>query len=240
MKRQVKLLYCIGRRRDYKEFKVSIDTLNTLYDNSEYELCVYYRKDVVTIEDKYLECIDDLIKFDIEMPTSFYDKVYCIKDCKYPYFLWVDCDTLFVNKIDDVFNLLDKFELGVAVAPRDQKHKLESVPDSFAEFQAGVILFKRTPAVNKFIESWSEKYKLHISQFDKVPGGDQPSFRECLYHSDVRFYVLDHSYNCKYNDNIYIRGKIKILHGREIEKTELLEQTKLNNKKMNNRPWIKA
>lgn len=239
MKRKINLLYALGRRRDYKEFKDSIDTFNLLYNNDEYNLCVYYRKDTVKIEEKYLHYINDLIEINLDQPTSFYDKVYAIKECPYSYFTWVDNDTLFINKIDEAFELLDKFELGVALAPRDQKHKLESVPDAFAEFQTGVILFKRTVAVNKFIEQWSNIFIMHLDKFDKVPGRDQPSFREGLYHSDVRFYMLDHSYNCRYNDNIYIRGKIKILHGREIETPELLKLAQKNNNKVNNRPWVK-
>lgn len=115
--------------------------------------------------------------------------------------LALDTDTLVVAGVSDLFRLLDRFDLAAAQLPYNRRakpiYKAPDVPDSFTEYNCGVLLFRRTPAVAAFLADWARAYA--EDALDRPEGNDQVYFRRCLYHSDLRVATLQHRYNVRYH-----------------------------------------
>jgi hypothetical protein len=116
--------------------------------------------------------------------------------------------------------LLDQFDLAVRQAPHELKYKVEGIPDSFPELQAAIILYKNSQKVNDLFRKWKALYERDLLRAKELTSSkhvglqDQPSFREALYFSDIRFAPLPPEYNCLINNPGFVVGKVKIFHGR--------------------------
>ena len=141
--------------------------------------------------------------------------------------LYLDSDTYMCGKLDDLFTLLETFDLAAAHAPMRAMHEIDAVPDCFPEFNCGVILFRRSAAVDALFSQWADAFarNLDLLQRDQIrwlhPAherahalGDQGAFREALYRSPVRFATLPPEYNCRFSVPGFVDGPVKILHGR--------------------------
>jgi hypothetical protein len=136
--------------------------------------------------------------------------------------LFLDTDITLCEKIDDIFMLLDRFDLAVPHAP----YRLASmglsipipeflnaaVPACFPGMNTGMLLFKRTPKVQAFFDIWCDYHQQTESLMPKAPS--QPAFRAALYHSDLRFAIIPEEYHCRFIYPFKICGKVKVLHGR--------------------------
>jgi Nucleotide-diphospho-sugar transferase len=110
--------------------------------------------------------------------------------------LYLDTDTRVLGPLDDLFRLLERFDLALAhvAAPHTRsalKRWRQDVPPSFPQHNGGVMLYRATPASLAFLEAWRSAY--HASGH-KV---DQVTLRELLWSSDIRFTVLLPRYNTR-------------------------------------------
>jgi lipopolysaccharide biosynthesis glycosyltransferase len=151
----------------------------------------------------------------IEKPFfGFPDKVYAIATVPRDRVLYMDCDSLVLDNIDEMFALLNNFDIAAAHAPNRWTYKLENIPEAFPEFNCGIILFKRNEKVNSFLSNWYSEYMRQIDIKLEVPSDDQPPFRELLFLSDLRIATLTPEYNCRFNMGAVVGHSVKILHGR--------------------------
>lgn len=129
--------------------------------------------------------------------------------------LYLDSDTIVCTAIDDVFDVLERFDIALAHAHlREHRNKKQiwclELPDSFPQFNAGVIAFRRTPSVMELLEDWGRFY--HSEDFKK----DQVTLRELLWKSDLQIATLPPEYNLrfeKYLRDWYIdEARPRILH----------------------------
>jgi hypothetical protein len=110
--------------------------------------------------------------------------------------LYLDCDTLVLAPFDDLFDVLDRFELAVAHDVRRtsalirEGHAVDP-PYAFPQMNCGVMLYRRSPAVAAFLADWQRRYRA------AGVGRDQVSFRDLLWQSDIRFYVLPPEFNLR-------------------------------------------
>ncbi|NEO52709.1 MAG: hypothetical protein F6K54_06225 [Okeania sp. SIO3B5] len=143
----------------------------------------------------------------IEKPDyNHVDKIKYMYASPYDYTLFLDTDTYISANFSEIFTLLDKFDMGVAHAPLNIRGFVNGVPESFQQLNTGVILYKKSPQLEKFFVKWLELYK--------PPNADQPTFREVLYNSKLRISTLAPEYNCRFPFSGVISGTVKILHGR--------------------------
>ena len=143
----------------------------------------------------------------IEKPDyNHVDKIKYIYASPYDYTLFLDTDTYISADFSEIFTVLDKFDMGVAHAPLNMRGFVNGVPESFQQLNTGVILYKKSPPVEKFFAKWLELYK--------PPNADQPTFREVLYNSKLRIVTLAPEYNCRFPFFGVVSGTVKILHGR--------------------------
>jgi hypothetical protein len=110
--------------------------------------------------------------------------------------LYLDSDVRVVGGLEDLFRLLERFELAAAhVRYRFSNRRLRiwnlDLPRSFPQLNCGVLLYRNSPDVKKLFADWSGAF--HANNFKQ----DQFVFRELLWLSPVRFYVFGPEYNTR-------------------------------------------
>lgn len=135
--------------------------------------------------------------------------------------LFLDTDTFVAADISGAFDILDRFDLAAAHDPtRDGtgEHTHEhAVPDSFPQYNTGVIAYRDTAAVRALFERWIDLYHT----VDGVNYGlNQPTFRMAAYEADLDIGTLPPEYNFRIgnvaNAVAYACGPVRILHGRSL------------------------
>ena len=172
-----------------------------------------------------LTCFDEVIQ--VERPEFIYvERILCLQGCPYEYNLYLDADTFVCADIRELFTLLQNFDFAAAHAPHRQAYPVLTVPDSFPEYNCGVMLFKKSTQIKDFFDSWLYIYQRDLARTIPNPMGldplkpeqrfrfhDQTAMREALYHSQLRIATLTPEYNCRFKRYSFLHGWVKILHG---------------------------
>jgi len=113
--------------------------------------------------------------------------------------LYLDTDTILNNDIREMFQILDRFDIALTHAhKRNTPERLKSwrldLPLAFPQYNSGVMLYRRTPAVLQFLEEWRDHYYQNLDHFRQ----DQMTLRELLWLSDLRITALPPEYNVRY------------------------------------------
>lgn len=137
---------------------------------------------------------------------SFEDKVVYMYDSPYDRTLFLDTDTYICEDFSELFSILDNFDIAAVHAPTKIPGTANGVPECYQQMNTGMILFKKSPEVEKFCEYWVKIFQ--------SGDPDQPSFREALFKSNLRIATLTAEYNCRFPFPIFVCGTVKILHGR--------------------------
>jgi hypothetical protein len=129
--------------------------------------------------------------------------------------LYLDSDTELAAPIDDVFELLNRFDVALAHAHRRNTKQTEAVwnveiPQAFPQFNGGVIAYRKTDAVLQFLNDWRDAF--HQANIKK----DQVTLRELLWSGDLRIATLPPEYNIRYDKYLEVwdevEAKPRILH----------------------------
>ncbi|MAM62765.1 putative nucleotide-diphospho-sugar transferase [Maritimibacter sp. UBA3975] len=123
-------------------------------------------------------------------------KLDCLSLTRFARTLFLDCDTLVVRPLGDLWDLLDRFDLALAHDVRRASDLIRAgvsvtTPYAFPQFNSGVMLYRRSPAMDAFLADWVRRY---------VAAGlyrDQPVLKDLLWESDLRFYVLPPEFNLR-------------------------------------------
>ena len=136
------------------------------------------------------------------------DKVRVFRESPFTDTLFLDVDTYVARDLEPVFALLDRFDLAAAHAPIRVAVQLPDVPDTFPEFNTGVIAWRQSPRMTSFFERW-------LSAYDEIASSrDQPSFRRALFESnELRLVTLPTEYNFRYKIGGYVNTPVAVLHG---------------------------
>lgn len=149
---------------------------------------------------------------------EFGDPVMNMHRLPYDKTIYIDSDIYFDEPIDDVFELLDAFDIAAAhdpywAAPEHLDDKLlYGVPQSFPQYNGGVLAMNNSPVVQDFISDWKERYENEVAQ--DPPHQNQPTLRKALYESELRIATLPAKYNCRIHVPGYAVGDISVFHGR--------------------------
>jgi hypothetical protein len=132
--------------------------------------------------------------------------------------LYLDTDTGLNADIREMFQVLDRFDIALNHAHRrNSPERLAAwripLPLAFPQLNGGVILYRKTPAVIRFLEDWRDYFKEAGLQ------QDQMTLRELLWLSDLRIATLPPEYNVRYIKYHYLWSKseaqAKIFHLRK-------------------------
>lgn len=153
------------------------------------------------------------------------DKVLNIGRSPYQDTLFLDSDTHLVDNVQELFLLLERFDIAATHAPYRAVYQVGEVPDCFPEFNTGVLLFRQSDKTSWLFERWLEIYQEDLVKTKNwlFPGGEswyrqtlpnQASFRRALYESCLRIATLPPEYNCRIPFPGFVHNKVKIIHGR--------------------------
>lgn len=195
-------LYIAVGEKYLKEALISAQQLNRVMP--EYPITIVTHRE---LEEEYFDSVvvvDSLEKYS--------EKVVNMR-MPYERTLFVDMDTWIVSPVDELFDLLDQFDIALSHNPGRNYDKNEEVPEGFPQHNTGVIAMRKNSRTKGLLERWGEEYKRPEEPDDL----DQTSFRKALYESNCRFTVLPPEYNCRYNRPGAVQGEVKIFHGRILE-----------------------
>jgi hypothetical protein len=174
----------------YNELKHSVASLKKMHPK--------LRVGLFTNKDPKFDLIDDVRIIDIKSDRVKQDYLY---ESPYDNTLYMDCDTEIVGPIDDIFNLMGRFDIA-AVQDQIRKDPKKSerypdyanIPDGFPEYAGGVILFRKCEKVENFFGVWRKNFRKWYQLTKEVR--DQPSFRVSLWQcSDLRLHTLPPEFN---------------------------------------------
>jgi hypothetical protein len=162
------------------------------------------------------ECFDEVLLDESEFLKR--DKPQALRRTPYERTIYLDTDTYVHQPIDELFDLLDRFGMGlrknkstVHVPENDDTDPNSDLPEGFPEFNAGVIPYRMTPAVEELLREWER-----LCHPDHE--ADQRSFRPALYQSAVRFTAIPNRYNCMYRNANVVTETVKVFHGPLVER----------------------
>jgi hypothetical protein len=123
-------------------------------------------------------------------------KLACLTETRFDRTLYLDCDTLVLAPLGDLFDVLGRFELALAHDMRRasalirDSHR-ETLPYAFPQLNAGVLLYRRSAPMWGFLRDWQRLYG------EAGRSRDQVSLHDLLWTSDLRFYVLPPEFNLR-------------------------------------------
>ena len=124
------------------------------------------------------------------------DKITCMQGSRFARTLFLDCDTLVVQPLGDIWGLMDRFDLALCHDVRRTSALIRQgwridTPYAFPQMNSGVMLYRRSDAMLAFLRDWAAAYVLAGA------GRDQVTLRDLLWSSDLRFYVLPPEFNLR-------------------------------------------
>lgn len=123
-------------------------------------------------------------------------KLACLTESRFARTLYMDCDTLVLAPFGDLFDILERFELAVTHDVRRtsalirEGHAVDT-PYAFPQMNCGVMLYRTSAAMAAFLADWQRRYR------EAARTRDQVSFRDLVWQSDIRFYVLPPEFNLR-------------------------------------------
>ena len=148
---------------------------------------------------------------------TFVDKITPLKNSPFHLTVFLDTDTHCISPCYELFDLLDRFDCAAAHAPVREcwTHSQLKIPASFPELNTGVLAYKNELPFHLLVDDWYRTYQ-RFTQLTSPPPHDQPAFRDALFRSNVRFYVLPSEYNLRSCFSHFIGGNARpsILHDR--------------------------
>ncbi len=153
-----------------------------------------------------------------EVHQSCRDKIAPLARTPYSKTLFLDSDTFVCAALDDLFDMLDHYDIALAHAPDRCQYPMPHLPECFPELNSGVIAYRMNRKVRKLLSQWETTFRRLLNK-DPMSYRDQHSLREALYQSEVRFLVLPPEYNFRtIVPNFAGRnGRVKIIHGRHAD-----------------------
>jgi len=136
-------------------------------------------------------------------PNHIRAKVDFISQTPFKKTIYLDSDTLIVRNISDMFDVLDRFDVGLVhdyARKRLKYSKLvpeyEKIPYAFSEFNGGIMAFNDSEKTKNFLSLWRNYFYKYYHQ---TSGWDQVSLRVSLWESEAQIHTFPFEYN--------IRGK---------------------------------
>ena len=182
-----------------KEALMSIESLRRFTD---LPIAVYTdQKELVEskVELLNINLVGEIIANHLRAKVDYMDQSPFVKT------VFLDTDTVIVRNCDDMFDLLDRFDISIVNDyARKRKKYADTVPEygeipyAFSEANSGVIAFNNSTRTQTFLKMWKEYF---YKYFRETNGWDQISFRISLWKSNVRIHHMPFEYNVRSAEN---------------------------------------
>jgi hypothetical protein len=166
------------------------------------------------------------------------DKILPLMESPYQRTVFLDTDTYACGSFEEVFELLNTFDVAGVHSPKRISYRLRNfpvpeelreIPSAFTELNTGVLAFRKNAATDQLFREWHFWYKCAVKRGDNNgKPHDQPSFRVALFHSRCRYHVLTAEYNCRFKLPMAHCGQVKILHGRAGDLSQVVRMINSN------------
>ncbi len=146
---------------------------------------------------------------EIIKPKHLRSKVDFVSQSPFEKTLYLDSDTVIVHDISDMFDILDRFDVGIThdYARKRQNYchikEYSDIPYSFSEVNGGIMSFNNSDRVKEFLNLWNKKFYQYK---DQTSGWDQPTLRIALWQSKVKIHHYPPEYNIRPK---HIREKVR-------------------------------
>ncbi len=148
------------------------------------------------------------------------DRVFHADLTPYDRTLYIDTDIYIAEPISDIFDLLDSFDIAACINQRRYSTnridmpKINDLPESFPEYNGGVLAFRQNSQSEEFLSLWQETFR-KVVEYGQVH--NQAALRYAMYHSNVRIATIPNEYNCVFRRPGSVNGEVKVFHGRLID-----------------------
>lgn len=167
---------------------------------------------IVTHREVEQNGVFDEVIVDEEPQRDFVDKPRNLPKTPYSKTLFLDADAYVISDINELWELLDYYDMAMAVDPNEGVLRFENkgdklseeLPESLPEFNTGVILFNKS-IIESLCQEWVDNYS------DSVLN-DQSAFRKTLLNMDLDFMSLSNNYNTFIGFPTQLCGEAKIVH----------------------------
>ncbi len=126
--------------------------------------------------------------------------------------MYLDTDTLIVGDIRELFRLLDTHDIaGRQDVYPGMDYDFPDVPAPFVEYNGGLLVFRKSPAVAAFFEDWVAEFKKLVVTSPRFET-DQPALRRALYRSSLRHCAVPGEYDFQADMGGFLFWEAKVIH----------------------------
>ncbi|MEX0642055.1 MAG: hypothetical protein WD468_05110 [Pirellulales bacterium] len=171
--------------------------------------------------------------------NSYSDKITGIQASPFDRTVFVDTDTVCIEPIYDLFEVLGRWDILISHAPvREFLRSLPGVPDCFPEYNTGVIGFSKRQCVRELLRKWKCFHDKDRKQFGPQ-ASDQPAFRLASWKTQVRMLTLTPEYNLRTCMPYFVGGnaKVKIIHDRSRRREQAIWNLRRHPEHIHPRIW---
>jgi hypothetical protein len=169
------------------------------------------------ITDSDIEPLPAYVKILLRAPEAkhiFRAKPRYLRESPFDRTLFLDTDTTTVRPIEDLFRLLDRFDIGAYMLPSYIYYPKYGY---LICANSGVILFQRCKAVSETFDRWLELFDQKVAteaSASSYPFHDDPHLMYAICEGQARVVPLPASMNFHILDPIITASPIHIVHGR--------------------------
>lgn len=156
-------------------------------------------------------------------------KIEAMQRSRFERTIYLDADIAVLAPIDDVFDILDRFDLALVPSQRrnDRRNREQlpghPVPPAFPQMNSGVMAVRRSAQTDGLLADW------HRMVHDGTQKFDQPSLRVLLYEGTLRLHILPDEYNVMFFRPFMLNGAgytaPRLLHEPKLHKNEAGDPT---------------
>jgi hypothetical protein len=155
-----------------------------------------------------------------DIRRTFRDKIIGMQMSPFMRTLYLDSDTELLGRIDDMFDILGKFEFAYCRDTVRYAMPAPLVPPIFSEPNGGVLAYRRCAASDHLLARWLAINDAEETAYKQLHGPkavyvDQGALRIALYESTILQYVFGEEYNLRAYALWYAGARVRILHARE-------------------------
>jgi hypothetical protein len=221
-------LYVAYGKKYLDECITSVSSLKAVNPNSKVAL-------VTDNPGVYSEIFDEVITLEIDKERPYINKIKGMYSSPFVKTIFVDTDTYFCHAVDEIFGILDYFDMALSICNSDYftvYNKTGEAISGMNPYNTGVMAYRKNEVTKAILLEWEAAYLRHFNLYVQ----DQAAFMEALLYSNVRTYTLPTIYNARTPYPCqFIAKPVKIIHGRHNNYEKIAK--KLNRNHHSARIW---
>ncbi len=160
---------------------------------------------------QHAAAFDDVVI--VPFSNTYRDKILMNKS-PFEQTIFLDTDTFVMEPLDQIFELLQRFDVVYQASAPSDHYKLEGVPMlAFDEPSAGLIAWRNSKQVSEFFDLWHSEY-LEQQRANGSGAWDQRSLRSALWHSNLKIFPLNRDWQLYSFEAGIAMNKVRMVHGR--------------------------